>query len=49
MEAARRLGKPYENGKQSDGRITTGFGLLCLVIPTNEELMIARETDRLIP
>jgi acetate kinase len=38
-----------ENGKQSNGRITTGFGLLCLVIPTNEELMIARETDRLIP
>ena len=38
-----------ENGKSSDGRITTGSGLLCLVIPTNEELMIARETDRLVP
>jgi acetate kinase len=39
-----------ENGKQSNGRITTTkSGLLCLVIPTNEELMIARETDRLIP
>jgi acetate kinase len=38
-----------DNGKQTDGRITTGLGLLCLVIPTNEELMIARETDRLIP
>jgi acetate kinase len=38
-----------QNGKQSDGRITSGSGLLCLVIPTNEELMIARETDRLIP
>jgi acetate kinase len=38
-----------QNGKNSNGRITTGSGLLCLVIPTNEELMIARETDRLVP
>jgi acetate kinase len=38
-----------QNGKHSNGRITSGPGLLCLVIPTNEELMIARETDRLIP
>ena len=38
-----------QNGKQSNGRITSGSGLLCFVIPTNEELMIARETDRLIP
>jgi acetate kinase len=37
-----------QNGKQSNGRITTGSGLLCLVIPTNEELLIARETDRLV-
>jgi acetate kinase len=37
-----------QHGKQSNGRITSGSGLLCLVIPTNEELMIARETDRLI-
>jgi acetate kinase len=37
-----------QNGKHSNGRITSGSGLLCLVIPTNEELMIARETDRLI-
>ena len=37
-----------QNGKQSNGRITSGSGLLCLVIPTNEELMIARETNRLI-
>jgi acetate kinase len=37
-----------QNGKKSNGRITTGTGLLCLVIPTNEELMIARETDRLV-
>ena len=37
-----------QNGKNSDGRITRGSGLLCLVIPTNEELMIARETDRLV-
>ena len=36
-----------QNGKQSNGRISSGSGLLCLVIPTNEELMIARETDRL--
>jgi acetate kinase len=39
-----------QNGKRSDGRITSGSSaLLCLVIPTNEELMIARETDRLLP
>ncbi|HEY1476142.1 MAG TPA: acetate kinase [Chthoniobacterales bacterium] len=38
-----------QNGKQSNGRISSGSGLLCLVIPTNEELMIARETDRLTP
>jgi acetate kinase len=38
-----------QHGKQSNGRISSGSGLLCLVIPTNEELMIARETDRLIP
>jgi acetate kinase len=37
-----------QSGKQRNGRITSGSGLLCLVIPTNEELMIARETDRLI-
>jgi hypothetical protein len=37
-----------QNGKNSNGRVTTGSGLLCLVIPTNEELMIARETDRLV-
>jgi acetate kinase len=32
------------HGKGADGRITRESGLLCLVIPTNEELMIARET-----
>jgi len=32
------------HGKETDGRITGRSGLLCLVIPTNEELMIARET-----
>jgi acetate kinase len=32
------------HGKGADGRITGLSGLLCLVIPTNEELMIARET-----
>jgi phosphotransacetylase len=26
-----------QNGKNNDGRITSGSGLLCLVIPTNEE------------
>jgi len=36
------------HGKGADGRITSGSGLLCLVIATNEELMIARETARLI-
>jgi acetate kinase len=38
-----------KNGKYSEGRITMGSGLLCLVIPTNEELMIARQTDHLVP
>jgi acetate kinase len=32
------------HGKGADGRITGHSGLMCLVIPTNEELMIARET-----
>jgi acetate kinase len=32
------------HGKGAEGRITGELGLLCLVIPTNEELMIARET-----
>jgi acetate kinase len=36
------------HGKGAAGRITSGSGLLCLVIPTNEELMIARETALLI-
>jgi acetate kinase len=36
-----------EHGKSAGGRITTESGLLCLVIQTNEELMIARETARL--
>ena len=36
-----------ENGWKSNGRISTESGLLCLVIPTNEELMIARETAAL--
>jgi acetate kinase len=33
-----------QNGKNSHGRITSGEGLVCLVIPTNEELMIAQQT-----
>jgi acetate kinase len=37
-----------ENGKASNGRISAESGLLCQVIPTNEELMIDRETDSLI-
>ena len=36
------------HGKGADGRITSRSGLLCLVIATNEELMIARETALLI-
>jgi acetate kinase len=36
-----------QNGRESNGRISTESALLCLVIPTNEELMIARETDAL--
>jgi acetate kinase len=32
------------NGQDSNGRITKGTGLACFVIPTNEELMIARQT-----
>ena len=36
------------HGKEADGRITSRSGLLCLVIATNEELMIARETALLV-
>jgi acetate kinase len=37
-----------EHGKASSGRITRpDSGLLALVVPTNEELMIARETLRI--
>jgi acetate kinase len=36
------------HGKGADGRITSRSGLLCLVIATNEELMIARQTALLI-
>lgn len=32
------------NGAPETGRITTAGSLTCLVVPTNEELMIARET-----
>jgi acetate kinase len=35
------------HGRGAGGRITSQSGLLCLVIPTNEELMIARETAQL--
>ena len=35
------------HGKGAGGRITSPSGLLCLVVPTNEELMIARETTLL--
>jgi acetate kinase len=38
-----------QNGKESNGRITAGPGLTCLVVPTNEELFIAREASRLVP
>jgi acetate kinase len=36
------------NGRDSDGRITKETGLACFVIPTNEELMIARQTAALV-
>jgi len=36
-----------KNGRESNERSSTESGLLCLVIATNEELMIARETDSL--
>jgi acetate kinase len=36
------------HGRGANGRITGQSGLLCLVIPTNEELMIARETALLV-
>ena len=38
-----------QQGQNSGGRITKETGLLCLVIKTNEELMIARETARFAP
>jgi acetate kinase len=41
-----KLNEAHGNG--ADGRITGESGLLCMVIPTNEELMIARETALLI-
>jgi acetate kinase len=37
-----------QHGNGSNGKITVDTGLQCYVIPTNEELMIAQETDRLI-
>jgi acetate kinase len=38
------------HGAESGGRITQeSSGLLALVVPTNEELVIARETARLVP
>lgn len=36
------------NGRETHGRISRGEGPVCLVVPTNEELMIARETANLI-
>jgi acetate kinase len=37
------------HGAGSNGRITAvDSGLLALVVPTNEELVIARETARLV-
>jgi acetate kinase len=37
-----------QNGRESNGRITNETGLACFVIPTNEELMIARQTAALV-
>ena len=36
------------HGRENDGRITEETGLACFVIPTNEELMIARQTADLV-
>jgi acetate kinase len=36
-----------QHGRESNGRITKETGLACYVIPTNEELMIARQTAAL--
>jgi acetate kinase len=42
-------GLNLQHGADSNGRITASdSGLLALVIPTNEELVIARETVRLV-
>jgi acetate kinase len=37
-----------QHGREKDGRITNPTGLACFVIPTNEELMIARQTAALV-
>jgi acetate kinase len=38
------------HGRTSNGRISSELSLVpCLVVPTNEELMIARETLKLMP
>jgi acetate kinase len=42
---------PAENethGREQGGRITRDSGLTCLVVPTNEELMIAQQTAELL-
>jgi acetate kinase len=36
-----------QHGRESNGRITEETGLACFVVPTNEELMIARQTAAL--
>jgi acetate kinase len=36
-----------QHGRESNGRITEEMGLACFVVPTNEELMIARQTAAL--
>jgi acetate kinase len=37
-----------QHGRENNGRITEETGLSCFVIPTNEELMIARQTAALV-
>jgi acetate kinase len=37
-----------QHGQGNNGRITEETGLSCFVIPTNEELMIARQTAALV-
>jgi len=45
VDAARNA----KSGRESNGRITSDHSRVALVVPTNEELLIARDTAALIP